>query len=405
MPTDKELFDKENKANVKVKKVGRTPVNREMGYQLLSVKPPIETRRLMAMLGCGRRMISVLKKEMKDKGLNVTSSIDVEKIEKGARNFDSECKEAMQLSFKTWLKGKMNKSAAGNIFNFCAKVWADVWDKPIMFFVMDRQRQEAAILAQRFLEFYGDDKQRIRRRKKHIRQFFTFMGREDINNRFLTMTRSRDPVEVRDVPEITFLDFPQKLDKAFNIVGELCGEEYKTALMVKLVSQQRTGSEKEGRELFGVRVKETNHSYLIMQSEDEFSFKVHAKANENWIISWIPKEVRRRLYKLYESRDRGARLFQIKPDELRTAWREACVKVGLPPLHLHDLRKVAITWFYIIGIPLELATSLNVGWRDLNTARDFYLQYRSAIRRDTREKYKAEIPLWFMEGLDQYLPI
>jgi integrase len=80
-------------------------------------------------------------------------------------------------------------------------------------------------------------------------------------------------------------------------------------------------------------------------------------------------------------------LIQLTKKYIRPLWREETSKVGLPPMSLHDLRKVSITYFYAMGIPLEIATSINCGWRDLNTARDYYLQYRGLLKREKKEHY------------------
>ena len=72
-------------------------------------------------------------------------------------------------------------------------------------------------------------------------------------------------------------------------------------------------------------------------------------------------------------------------------------------LKLHDIRKVALTWLWIMGISLEVATTLNVGWKDLNTARKHYLHLRGLLKNSSRETYRANIPSWFREGLEEYL--
>lgn len=405
MPTDKVIFDSlTQKSITPIKQKTKPSIDRTLAYQLLGEKtkdgePRFTTKYIMRVLHCSSRAIRMLRKEMLDKGIVSKETVDMEKLDKAQRDFDTECKEVMGYSFIEWLKSKQKKGLT--IFNFCQKVWAEVWDKPFLYDVKDRNKQVGDELARLFIKKFGDDAQRIRDRKTRIRRFFDFMGREDINNRHLTMTRSRDLKLTKEVPEICFTDFPVKLDLAIAEMNKALGSEAELVIKLKLCTQMRTGALE--RELWGIRCKETNHSYIIMQNEDEYAFKVTAKMNEIWVISWIPKEVRKDLFKLYQSRNKGDKLFKIDVNTVRKTWKSITSSVGLPPLSLHDLRKVSITWFYIMGLPLEEATRINVGWRDLNTARDSYLQFKQAIKKDQRVAYRNNIPQWFKEGLDQYL--
>lgn len=405
MPTDKEMFDtlKEEKKNQK--KSGRPSFNRELAYAMLAEqertgKP--STRYIKRALGNpSNRSLTRIREEMKAKKL-IIEKTDYEKLDQQVRKFDEECKEAMGISFYDWCCSKMQKSSGRQIFRFCERIWEEIWNKPIIYGIKDRNSNLADQLAMDFLKQYGEDTKRIRGRKKKIRRFFAFMGREDINNRHLTMSRARDPVNVREVPEISFTNFPVKLQECIDEM-ESYGLEYGLIPKIKICTQMRTGSAQANRELWGITVGEANHTYLIMEDANEYTFKISAKMNETWTINWLPKSVRKELYQLYQMRDRGERLIQISVREIREKWKEITKKHGLPPLNLHDLRKISITWFYIMGIPLEIATDINVGWRDLNTAKDYYLQFRKAIKREVRESYKANIPEWFKEGLDEYL--
>lgn len=55
-----------------------------------------------------------------------------------------------------------------------------------------------------------------------------------------------------------------------------------------------------------------------------------------------------------------------------------------------------------MGIPLEIATTLNVGWKDLSTARDHYLELRAFLKKSARHAYRVNISEWYKEGLDEY---
>lgn len=380
---------------------GRPKTNRDLGYKLaisqIQTGNP-STKYICRVLQCTSRTYETIKKEVIAQGLAI-KKIDLAKLDKESRDFDLECKETMGFSFYDWLKGKT--VAYDTIFRFCQKVWKEIWDHPLLYNVTIRTDPLGYQLSQSFLNYYGSDVKRIRQRKFHIRYFFRFMGRTDIMDRDLTVSNARDPRSIRDVPEIILSDFPKKLDSAIFLMKEQLGLEAEVLLKLKLCTQMRTG-EKE-RELWGIRCKETNHSYLIMNSPDEYIFKVSAKMNENWNITWIPKTLREELYQLYLTRSNGEKLFQLNVEDVRKAWKDVCKLMKLPILRLHDLRKVSITWLYVMGIPLEEATRINVGWKDLNTARNHYLQFKDALKKDAKMIYRDNIPAWFKEGLDQYL--
>jgi len=88
--------------------------------------------------------------------------------------------------------------------------------------------------------------------------------------------------------------------------------------------------------------------------------------------------------------------------EPRVAQQARDEQAGLPPLRLHDLRKTSITWLWILGVPLEIASELNVGWTTLNVVKRHYLDMRKHIKRSEREKYADNIPDWFKDGLSEY---
>ena len=69
----------------------------------------------------------------------------------------------------------------------------------------------------------------------------------------------------------------------------------------------------------------------------------------------------------------------------------------------HDMRKISITWLFVMGVPLELAVMINVGWKDLNTAKDHYLHMRGLLKKSERKAYRDNIPEWYREGLDEYI--
>ena len=392
--TDKEIFGAD--LSLRVKTRGRPKVNRELAYKL--IKAGYSTRYICRVLKCRPRTVRLMRKELEKLGeIEANTEIDLDKIE---LEFDDECVRAVGISFFDWLKSRTKKYKY--IFNFCRRVWEKVWDKPSLVLLRDYNNPLGDQLCMKFLEVFGEDKKRIRNRKITIRFLFRFLGRTDLCDRYLTVSESRDPRPLREIPEISLLDFPERLDRAINLVGERLGEEYALALRFKIVTQMRTGEAE--KELMGIKVGDTNNgSWIIFNGVDEWRSEILAKKNEKWILTWIPRPIREELYRLYEQREQGEPLFKIKLGMLRKAFKEACKEVGLPPLRLHDLRKVAITWLWAMGVPLEFATEINVGWKDLNTAKRFYLQMRRLLRKTERQAYRENIPEWFKEGLDEYL--
>lgn len=384
-------------------KGGRPPVDRERGYNLIisqikTGKP--STQAICRILQCADRTVRKLRREVIDKGL-AEEKTDIQKAMEDRSNvdFDSEAKEVTGMSFAEWLKSI--RISWRPCFNFCEKVWREDWGKPSLFEMANVNSQVADQKALTFKNKYQADAKSVRAKKVLIRRLFTFLRREDVNDRLLKLDASRDLRANREVPEITFTDFPKKLEKAIELMGNRLSDG-DLLIKLKLVSLMRTG--KGEKELWGIRCKEPNHTYLIMKSEDEFTFQILAKKNEKWTISWIPKEIRHDLYGLYQSREVGSKLFTLNVNTVREIWKDCCKEAGIEqPMILHDLRKVCLTWLYVMGLPLEYATRLNVGWKDLNTARDHYLQFRQALRKDIKLEYRKNIPEWFKEGLDQYI--
>jgi hypothetical protein len=248
---------------------GRPKKNRELAYELLKVGK--STRYICRTIGCKPRTLIRIKKEYEKIGYEVKDP-DLEKIERENLDFDNECKEAIGISFYSWLSSRTIPKHVKCYFNFNKRVWEKIWDKPNIFLVKNRANPLADQLALKFIEVFGEDKKRIRRRKKHIRFLFRFLGREDICNRHLSMSRARDPNEVREIPEMTFTDFPLKLEQATNNFvsritdkfGEKEGKEAELVIKLKMVTQMRTGSEDEQRELWGIKVGSNGSTYVIM---------------------------------------------------------------------------------------------------------------------------------------------
>lgn len=154
----------------------------------------------------------------------------------------------------------------------------------------------------------GIGKRKPFRRNARSARAFRFLGRADLCDRHLTMSRSRDPLSKRELPEITMLDFPERLGQAIEEIERNLGLDYGLLLKLKVISQARTGERKTDKGIFGIRKGSGSLSYLIM-NERETRFRLHEKGNEDWDITWIPKSVRDDLYTLYQRKQDGELIF------------------------------------------------------------------------------------------------
>ncbi len=392
--TDREIFG-EDEPELLAPEGGRPAFNRDLARRLFLAG--FTPSKVAKRLGCHPKTAQRIRRELEKLG-------ELEKEERQDLNivqadFDEECNMAMGISFYEWLRGKTVK--ATRIFNFCQRTWVHVWERPSLVLVAkDRNNPLGDQLCQKFINTFGEDKARIRGRKKLIRNLFRFLGRQDLNDRFLTMTVARDPRSIKKLPEIELTHFPKLLDEVLESLNH--DPQKKTALRFKIVTQMRTGNQAKGKGLMGMRVGSGSPSWLIMTGPDEFRGGVSEKANRDWRITWIPKPIREELYKIYEHRKPGDQLFDFDINEIRTEFKKLTKEKIGRAMTLHDLRKVSITWLYICRVPLERATMLNVGWDDLNTPRDHYLQIGDLMKKSEREAYLAHIPDWFKEGLDEY---
>lgn len=398
--TDKELMQKPQSEIVKGN--GRPQKDRTVLMNLLRHDPPYPTSYIKSVAHCSTRTIARVRKELIDQG-ELKEIIREEQLSKVGLDFDEEIKNVMGESFYSWLQGR-SRTSCKVIFNFCKNIWETVWEKPSIQLLKDSNDPLGRQVCSKFIEKFGEDEKRIRRRKKLIRFFFRFIGRQDLNDRYFTMTKSKDPIAKRELPIITDMSFPNKIDQLIEAVEKSLGKEHALAIRFKLVTMMRTGNRKAEREFLGLK-RDTGKSWISFENEDRFKGKILGKGREEWGLDWIPVIVRHDLFKLYSTRKEGEFLFDIDEKVLIHKIKEICPLLELPPLNLHDLRKITITWFWAWGIDLSIATELNVGWKDLNTAKDHYLTINELIRKTDRLLYRKAIPEWFREGLDEYLPI
>lgn len=397
--TDKEVF--EQLAPTPVKTTGRPKVDRELTAKLINAGYSTRYIRRALRQGYGKapsaRTIRRIRQELKEQDLIKEEEQTVE-LDGLGRDFDEEMKIA-KGSFYDWLTIYSPIKAYKRVYRFNKKTWEIIFNSIPLALVADPTRKEGDWCCQQFLKTFGDDKNRIRERKHKIRYMFRFLGRMDLCDRYLRTPEKDNPRSVREIPEISLPSFPEKLLHAIDEVT-VYSEEMALALKFKLCTQMRTGHGL--KELMGIAVGHNSGSWLLMENPHTFRGEIIGKQDEKWRLKWIPPTVLQDLWQLYQTRNTGDKLFQFDIDELRASFKEETAKAGLPPLRLHDLRKVSITWFWVLGVPLEVASRLNVGWKTMNTVTKHYLKMADLIQKPEREAYRQNIPDWFKEGLDRY---
>jgi len=401
--SDLEIFGKDDP--LRTPTAGRPAINRDLARRLLQAQIYTKTQ-ISRALKCSTKSVRRIELELLESGELVYEE-EREFLNETEADFDAECHRATGMSFKEWLNSKTVKTRATYIFKFCRRTWESIWGKPSLVAVRNMDNPLGDQVCIQFINVFGDDLKRIRRRKKMIRYLFRFIGRHDLNDRHLTMTNARDPRAMRKIPEISMPVFPVKLSMAIADL-ERYDPEMAVAVRLKIVTQMRTGKmnhngvEGDDRGLFGIRVGSEGSSYILMSEGAEYRFHVREKMREEWDITWFPDTIRRQVKAIYVQREAGEPLFSFKRTELWDAWNKVTEKHLGMYFKLHDLRKVSITWLYVMEVPLEIATVLNVGWKDMNTPRDHYLHYRKLLKRSEKIAYQEAIPDWFKEGLEEY---
>jgi len=381
----------------------RRGINRELVKRLLKSKR-FTYKQIAATVGCTDRHLRRIRDELKEAG-----ELTEKEAENGmgivAAEFDEECIRSTGESFKTFIINKRKNWK--RVFNFCEKVWYHVWDRPSIFIMCDRTDPLGAQLMQKFLDTFGSNKKRIRDYKKYINPFLVFIGRSDLQAKYTTMSKTQDPEGVREVPQIEFIDFPLKLDKAFLAYEEIHGKCETAKMKFKVISGIRTGEVKEERGWLGIKKKTGSNeyeSYITFDGNpDSFVCSVLEKMAERWRITWIPKSIRDELFKAYNDAAEGEPLINHPAETMRKRWYAVSDEILGFRLELHDLRKVFATWLIILGVPFMQASKLNVGWADLNTLNKNYNQVKSAWRKSDILKYRENIPDWFKEELGEYV--
>ena len=407
--TNKDILGRGSKYRApEKKKAGRPKVNRDLVIRNLKAKdasggPRYTKAQIARMMGCVPKTINRIYNEAIESGDLKPSDFEKKAIGIIEADFDSECLRAKGLSFLSWLETRFSEQNAANLyFNFNALIWEKVFDKCDLTILADQTHHLADQMAIKFVTQFQGDKPRMRARLKKIRFLFRFLGRGDINDKHLKMSNSKHPRATRRVQEISNTNFPLIYNDMEDRLRSLLGNEAVLDLRLKIVTQMRTGTRKSEREFYGMCKGTDTKSYLTMVSPEEYQFHIFAKKSEEWDIIWMPQVVREGLFKRYEARKVGEQLASVPVKKWRDTWGDISEDILGRRLILHDTRKISITWLYVMGVPLEVATMLNVGWKSLDTAQAHYIDIKRVLRKSFRIEYQKNIPGWFKEGLDDF---
>ncbi len=383
----------------------RNGINRKKVKRMLLSKR-FTYKQIAGEVGCTTRHLRRIRDELTEAG-----ELTNKQAEKGmgivAADFDEECIRSTGESYLTFVQNKRKRWKP--VFAFVQKVWKHVWDEPSIYMMLDRSDPLGGQLCQKFIDTFGSNKGRIRDYKKYMNTFLVFIGRGDLQARYMSMSKTQDPEGVREVPQIEFLDFPLKLDKAISAFSEVHGTVEAAKYKLKIVTGLRTGEIKEERGWTGIKKRTGDQEYesfiTFNNSPDDFYCSVLEKMAERWRITWIPKSIRHEIYKEWLRIGEGDPIVSGTKDSLRKKWYAIADPILGFRLELHDFRKIFATWLIIMGVPFMQAAKLNAGWADLNTLNKNYNQMKSAWKRSKIMEYRKNIPDWFKEDLAEYVEL
>lgn len=419
--TDKQILGSNSKKRERTHKAGRRAVDRSLVIRNMKLVdnlglPLYTDKQLARMAGCTDRTIRNIRAEAIESGDLVAADELKKSMGMVEADFDAETERANGYTFSSWLTTRFSGSKEGAwkpTFNFCSLCWEKIWDKCSLVEISDRNSQLADLMARKWVEAFQEDNDRMRNRLKKIRFIFRFLGRDEVNTKHLSMSNAKHPRSKRNVPEITTLEFGRKWTMIEQeIYNEICvnpkltaeqADEAITLLRFKLTSQMRTGDKKRQKECWGLRKGSESKSYIFMESPDRFQAHIFAKQGEEWDLMWLPKEVRTRMFNHLKNIENGETLWSVSAATMNKYLRKASKKILGRELVLHDLRKIGPTWLYCLGISAEVIAFLNVGWKDLNTMFDHYLNAKKLLRGSYRLEYQSNIPDWYKDGLEEFM--
>jgi len=274
------------------------------------------------------------------------------------------------------------KSKIGRIYHvrftykFCEKIWREILKKK----KFDREviKDEDMVKILNWIkENHPADQQRFA--VVRWRYVLRFLGWRDWLDTYFSVREDKMPRPIRTLPYLydrKFYDeiFPQIIELGKKYLPDSEQQlEWETVILTKASTGMRTGSRHQERELWGTKIG-LGQTNITILPEGKIVWNVLAKKAERWEINLIPDRLKEALTKLYKLRNHGDYLIKNPPEFYLSILKKVCAELDLnPPLQLHDMRKIFVTFLWLSGFPLEALDQINVGWKDLNTAKRHYL--------------------------------
>lgn len=304
----------------------------------------------------------------------------------------------------SWVQSRV-KSTHRNVFHTVEDVWENVWSKKDL-----RLLNEQDIIDATNYIFQNKSRSCWFPYIQHLRYLIRFgLGEPSWLEKHLCTKGLKG--EARIIPELMHISFFESLlPKMFSLVDQIPDqiqvnkrkntrrwlisdedrEEFKLIFNSKITTGIRTGNRKKETELWGTRIN-AGKTALTYPFNHVMSWKVLAKRNERWNITHMPQRVKEMLRRHIERHSLGTRdyLIQMPATKANDMLQHLCEQLGISKLTLHDLRKTYITGLCLSGVPLEVAVDLNVGWKDLNTAKKYYLHIKALNAGHEYQKFES----------------
>lgn len=187
-------------------------------------------------------------------------------------------------------------------------------------------------------------------------------------------------------PRVIGIMLLPKFPELFKQIVETCKQiakderekdEIELIIIVKSQTGIRTGERKFEMGLWGTRIAEGKSSLEVVG--EDFAWQVYEKRDEIWNINWKTKKLTQTIVdfvRKYQLK-KGDWLVSIHEDRANDILHEACDKLNVTRLNLHDCRKIWVSFLVRSGVSLEKAIRLNVGWKDIGTANKHYLVFEA----------------------------
>jgi integrase len=281
--------------------------------------------------------------------------------------------------YMKWLESKHgDKAAAKRWAQMVEKVWLACWKKPL-----EAITEQDIVTALNWIKENHPNSvfQWILGIRSMVR--FGIGNQAWLSKNLGTKGKKNQPRTLAILTQSEFFDktLPAIFEKIKTLPApEREREEMNLAVGVKVASGIRTGDHKKERELWGTRINEGKTNLQISVEGSISDWIVFAKKGEIWHVRYMPQRLRTELIafiRKYKLKNGDYLMQALSIENARKYLKDICESLGIPPLRLHDLRKVYLTGLCLAGIPLETAVDLNVGWKDLNTAKKHYLEIRA----------------------------